>query len=789
MLKNIFIILSLFFTLSHAQELKIDLTQAEKEYLQKNSVTYTGDPNWLPFEAFDKSGHYIGIIADHIAIIENRLNTKFKKVITKNWLDTLELSKTKKVDVISGDAADAVLNQNYKPIDTYIKNPLVIVTDKDHEYIFDLNQIKDKKIAFISGAGYGADIVKKYPDIKFLECETPQSGLLGVKTGKYDAFIGSLAMVEYTIVSMGISDIKIAGQTDIVMNLTLFIDKNKPLLHSILNKTMKTISENSQHEIMSKWRDSNLKKVIDYTLLWQLLGVFLILLLIGLFFLLILKKNNKKLQQLLNSTIDAIGIFKEGKLIEVNDVFLKLYGYQSFQEIKNKSVFDFVYKDYHHLLKKKLKDSQEPYEINLIKKDGTVFPALIRGTNVNDHIRISSALDLTKFKQTEQENLYLSERINLAFDGSRDGLWDWDIINDSVYFSPRWKEMLGYRDDELENSFDAWQSRVHPDDQEKLLKDVALCIEDEEKVFENKHRLRHKDGHWVWIYDRGKVQRDIDGKAIRMIGTHTDLTSEINLSNKLSALNENLEIQVKEQVEELDRQHQLIARKTKLASMGEMLNNIAHQWRQPLNCINSNVAVISSIMAGDTIDKEMIRSQIDKIENNTQYMSDTIEEFSNFFRPDKQKIAFILQDTVKSVLGLLEPRRKDIKINIMHNSDVKLHSFKEEYHQVVMIIINNAIDNFESKRTEDPKIDIVIAEDRHRTYLSICDNGGGIEKENMDRIFDPYFTTKFANEGVGLGLYMGKMLIEDSMQGTLEAVNNNEGVCFEISIPKGVFDA
>jgi len=646
--------------LTHGDAVKIDLSQEEKSYLQENSVTYAGDPDWLPFEAFDTSGNYIGIIADHITMIENRLNIKFEKVITKSWLDTLEFSKTKKVDVISGDAADAVLNQNYKPIATYIKNPLVIITAKDHEYILDLHDIKDKKIAFITGAGYTADIVKKYPNIKFLECETSQSGLLGVKTGKYDAFIGSLYMVEYTVISMGIEDIKIAGQTDIVMNLTLFVNKNKPLLYSILNKAMKTISENRQHEIISKWRKNKVERVIDYSLLWQVLIVSLILFLLGLFIVLILRRSNKKLNLLLNSTIDAIGIFKDGKLIEANDVFLELYGYNSFNEMKNKHVSDFVHKDHHSFLKEQLNDSQKPYEMNLIKKDGTVFPALIRGTNIDDHTRISSAIDLSELKDTEK---------------------------------------------------------------------------------------------------------------------------------KLEELNQSLECRVKEEVEKNRKQQELMMQKNRLAQMGEMLNSIAHQWRQPLNNINSDVAVISSVLAKDTIDQKRLQSQIEKIENNTQYMSDTIEDFSNFFRPNKQKKAFMLCAAVKSALKLLAPRSKNIDIKLMHNKEVKLYSFKEEYHQVIMIILNNTIDNFESKRTQDPKIDIVIAEDKHTTYLSICDNGGGIDEEKIDRIYDPYFTTKFADEGVGLGLYIAKILIEDSMQGKLEAANKNEGVCFEISIPKGVADA
>ncbi|WP_415406500.1 PAS domain-containing protein [Sulfurovum sp. CS9] len=769
----------------------IDLTQEEKKYLQENRVTYAGDPNWLPYEAFTKDGNYIGIIADHIEIIENRLNIKFDKVITENWLDTLELSKTNKVDIISGDAADAVLNQNYKPIDTYIKNPLVIVTNKDHEYILDLNQIKDKKIAFISGAGYSADIVKKYPDIKFLECETLQSGLLGVKTGKYDAFIGSLTMVEYTIVSMGIEDIKIAGQTDIVMNVTLFVDKNKPLLYSILNKVMKTISANRQHEIISKWRDSNVKKVIDYTLVWQISILFFILTLIGLFFTLLLRKNNKKLHALLNSTIEGMVISKDGICHTANQPAMDLFGYKDSDDTKQLHILDFVSEESKELLKSKIKDSTTaPYEAIMKKKDGSLFPALVKGINLGDgKTRISTIIDLTKLKQAEQQTLYLSERMELAFDGSRDGLWDWNLIENSVYFSPRWKEMLGYRDDELENSFDTWQSRVHPDDLEEALKNIESCVKDKEKVFENKHRLRHKDGHWVWIYDRGKVQRDKDGKAIRMIGTHTDLTTEINLSNELSELNKNLETRVKEQVEELDRRHIFMAQQARLASMGEMLSSIAHQWRQPLNCINSDVAVISSIMARDTIDQEMLLSQIEKIENNTQYMSDTIEDFSNFFRPDKQKTEFMLHDTVKSALELLAPRSKNIEINTVFNKDTEVLSFKEEYRQVILIILNNAIDNFESRKTQNPKIDIIIKEHDNTTYLSICDNGGGIDKDKIDRIFEPYYTTKFANEGVGLGLYMGKMLIEDSMQGKLEVKNKNDGACFEIRVPKGVENA
>ena len=488
----------------------------------------------------------------------------------------------------------------------------------------------------------------------------------------------------------------------------------------------------------------------------------------------LLKRNNKRLTELLNSTMEGVVISKNGIVKTANQPAFDLFGYENIDALKHINISDFAAEGSQALIHDKLKENTAPYEALMKRKDGSTFPALAQGVNLKDgKTRISTVLDLTKLKQAEQQNLYLAERIKLAFDGSRDGLWDLNLIDNTVYFSPRWKEMLGYKDDELENSFESWESRVHPDDLDEALDNIALCIEDPEKVFENKHRLQHKDGHWVWIYDRGKVQCDVDGKAIRMIGTHTDLTTEINLTNELSQLNETLEIQVKEQVEELERQHVLMAQRTRLTAMGEMLSSIAHQWRQPLNRINSNVAALRSVLRRDPVNHEMLVSQTEMIEENTQYMSDTIEDFSNFFHPDK----------IETALNLLDQRTKNIKINIATDKEVKVFSFEKEFLHVLLIILNNAIDNFESKAIDDPKIDIIIQEKENILKLTVCDNGEGIEGKKIDRIFDPYFSTKFSHEGTGLGLYMAKMMIENSMHGQLHVENKNGGVCFEMIIP------
>ncbi|MCD6190488.1 MAG: EAL domain-containing protein [Sulfurimonas sp.] len=137
-----------------------------------------------------------------------------------------------------------------------------------------------------------------------------------------------------------------------------------------------------------------------------------------------------------------------------------------------------------------------------------------------------------KIKETVAKSNRLHERLELALLGSKDGVWDWNILTNNVYFSPRWKEMLGYSDDELPNEFSSWDSRVHPDDLEVALAGLQENIDGKTEYYEGTHRLKHKDGHWVWILDRGKAIFDEDGKPIRMIGTHTDISASKELELK-----------------------------------------------------------------------------------------------------------------------------------------------------------------------------------------------------------------------------------------------------------------
>jgi len=189
---TLFILLFLFAlcaTISSALESPLQLTHAEKNWIKDHSeVLFTGDPNWLPYEAFLEDGTYIGLVADHLQTIEKLTGLRFKSVPVNNWSESLQNATDGKVDVISGDAADVILNKRFHPVDAYSQNPIVIIMNYQENYIEHLEEIKDKKIAIIKDYGYTADILKYYPDFLFVEVENIQEvGTLKVSLAEIEA--------------------------------------------------------------------------------------------------------------------------------------------------------------------------------------------------------------------------------------------------------------------------------------------------------------------------------------------------------------------------------------------------------------------------------------------------------------------------------------------------------------------------------------------------------------------------------------------------------------------------
>ena len=278
-----------------SNKLTIELTHDEKRWIDKNSlVTFAGDPNWLPYEAFDKAGNHIGIVSQYLTLIEEKSGLKFKSIPVSSWSESLQTAKRGDAKIISGDAADMLLNKKFNPIESYIKNPIVIIMDIKNNYVEELESIKEKKIAIIKNYGYTADIFKTYPDIEFIEVENIQEGLNAVSEGKYDAVLASSAIASYSIAEMALNNVKIVGKTPVIMNLTLFVSKDEPILFNIINKSIKSITQEQKHKILQKWIKQRYIEKVDYTLVSQIIIFMLFVILFILFWSFKMRQEIKK---------------------------------------------------------------------------------------------------------------------------------------------------------------------------------------------------------------------------------------------------------------------------------------------------------------------------------------------------------------------------------------------------------------------------------------------------------------------------------------------------------------
>ena len=222
---------------------------------------------------------------------------------------------------------------------------------------------------------------------------------------------------------------------------------------------------------------------------------------------------------------------------------------------------------------------------------------------------------------------------------------------------------------------------------------------------------------------------------------------------------------------------------SKLAAMGEMMGSVAHQWRQPLNEININIEMLEEYYDLGEIDQTFIEEYISKNTKIIQFLSKTINNFSDFFRSKKQKADFSLKHCINNTLNLLLARLKKHSISLdIFGEDITIFGLSNELQQVILNIINNAIDVIDQQNRTDGTIKINIESSDNYITLTICDNGGGMEEAIIDRVFEPYFTTKEQGKGIGMGLYISRMIVEKNLDGELTAENYKDGTKFTIKL-------
>jgi PAS domain S-box-containing protein len=236
--------------------------------------------------------------------------------------------------------------------------------------------------------------------------------------------------------------------------------------------------------------------------------------------------------------------------------------------------------------------------------------------------------------------------------------------------------------------------------------------------------------------------------------------------------------------EELREKEVLLLQQSRLAAMGEMIGNIAHQWRQPLNVTGLLAQELVMRYKRRDFDKQYLEGTVKKMMQAINYMSKTIDDFRNFFSPDKEKVDFKASEMVEKAVSLMEISLKsqNITTSVISMSDPVVHGYPSEYAQVLLNIIGNARDALVALHVDHPTINIEVGTDGGRSVVTITDNAGGIPEGIIDNIFDPYFTTKGPDKGTGIGLYMSKVIIEKNMGGLLLVQNVGSGARFRIVV-------
>jgi len=397
------------------------------------------------------------------------------------------------------------------------------------------------------------------------------------------------------------------------------------------------------------------------------------------------------------------------------------------------------------------------------------------------------ALGMTGELQQQKEALRMSEeRLELVIEGSNDGIWDWNVETNEVYFSPRWKGMLGYDDHEIANTFSSWEGLLHPDDRERAMFVLRRYLGNETPFYQIEHRLRHKDGTYRWILSRGVARRDETGKPVRMAGSHVDLTELKKAEQDLLRANRDLhqsQTHLKTALADLGASHAQLEKTqleliqaAKLESVGTLAAGVAHEVKNPLQIILMGLDYLDQRLAGveeDTIvtlhdmrdaalRADAITRELLKFSTATEFdpapadLTGVLERSLWLLRTDLNRAGVTLVKHLAEKLPpvLIDtPKIQQVLINVINNSLQAMN-----YKGTLMITTTtNRLENVLPERRQSP---CLIEPAEEVVILKIHDSGPGIPDDLLLRIFDPFFTTKAVGAGSGLGLSVVKKIIE-----------------------------
>ena len=552
---NLLFVFILMFSLSFhvLAEIKpsktINLTEEEQQWIKDHPVvTFTGDPNWLPYEAFDDNGNYIGIVSEYLKIISSESGLQFKMSQSKSWTESVNKAKSGEVDVLS-ETDDSDLKSHLSFTIPYISNPIVMVMRNNENYVENINAIKNKKIALIKNYGYASKIRRKYSEINFIMVGDIQDGLISISTGKNDALLCTLALCSYTISELGLNNVKITGKSEFDTRLSLGVQKTLPILRSILNKSIKLISNEQQQVILSHWIKNKTIVFKDYSLVIKVSVVFAIVFLIFIIWNRRLsneialrkkaEKENKKSERTLHSQAEiikqihdsVISTDLDGFITSWNKGAVALFGYTS-NEVLGTHALGLHPESEHEKINQEIipalkKNGEHELETKFLRKSGDVFLGHLSLSMLYDdeHNAIGMVGFVIDIDEPKKAELALKESeyfLNKAQETAKIGHWKLNLASNKVFGSNELARIMGVSKEMI--SVELFMGLVHPDDKEKVFASL-----EKGKKEGGKRDICYRiivNGNEKWVHGLGWSRSDSEGNIIEVFGTIQDITKE-----------------------------------------------------------------------------------------------------------------------------------------------------------------------------------------------------------------------------------------------------------------------
>jgi len=761
---------------------RVELTAKELKYLKQHPIiTAQNEAFWPPFN-YIQNHKAKGFSIDYMNLVAKKLGIKVKYIQGYTWSQYVDMIKNEKLDILLNTAKNKERSTFMNFTQPYIQVRKAIFSNiKDLKTIDDL---KGRKVAIPDQFFIHKYLKDNYPDIKLVPYKNIQDCIYAVVNKEVDALVGTYAAVNYFMQKEGVylRYSNISKDKKFMVNLRVAVRKSQVILKNILQKAMEKITDEEINELKQKWFNIKSPDKNSLTLDEQ---VYL---------------NTKKTLKVCTNpnwtpiefiennkpqgiSIDTLKIIS--KHLKLPLEFIKTSSWSQSQEFLKERKCD--------ILPSAIKTVQRTKYANFTKPYLNYDLAIV---TKNDKPLVSNLDSIIKKTMARKKGSGLISKLKIRYPkikiietkGYEEAFQK--VSNGEVYFTIATLPVLSYYKNKLR------LNNLQIAGYTKMKYHLSIAVRNDDIVLLN---ILNKELNKIDISTKNLIYEKWTRKQVEFKTDYTLLwqlgllfiiiliiilffnIKQRKLKEEVIQLNKTLETKIKIEVEKNRQKDKQLLYQNRRAQMGEMINMIAHQWRQPLTAISSTSASIKLKVKLKKLDDNTAIELADKILYYSKHLSSTINDFRDFFHDKKEKQNVTYNELIEDVLKIIRPslENKHIKLVQELDSQTVLCTHPNEVKQVILNLIKNAEDALVEQEIENPVITIKTYEN----ILLVKDNAGGIKDTIINKIFDPYFSTKKNKDGTGLGLYMSKTIIHEHCGGSLDVTNDEQGAVFTVKLP------